>query len=88
MQLIGKNSDGSGDFTIYLNGETLHTFIDVDGKPEESARQDLTPAPDFESSADDWYIYGSDGHVCDIHVDGTHARVDGITYELVNRNDW
>lgn len=88
VQLIGKNSDGSGDFTIYLDGETLRTFIDVDGKSEESARQDLVPAPDFESANENWYIYGSNGRTCDIHIDGEHARVDGLTYRLTSRTDW
>ncbi|PTL73225.1 hypothetical protein C1I63_10435 [Rathayibacter caricis DSM 15933] len=88
MELIGTNSDGSGDFSMYLDGETLRTFIAVDGELEESARQELAPAPGFESAKEDWYVYGSNGHSCDIHVDGEHARVDGSTYLLVNRTDW
>jgi hypothetical protein len=72
---------------MYLDGGTLRTLIDVNGEPVESGRQDLLPAVDFESPEGDWCVEGSNGRSSDIHADGKHARVDGITYLLISRND-
>jgi len=38
--------------------------------------------PGFEADADEWYAYGTGGRICDIHIDGEHARIDGVTYAL------
>jgi hypothetical protein len=43
----------------------------------------LIPAPDFTAPEDEWYVYGANGHVCDVHYDGDHARIGGASYELV-----
>jgi hypothetical protein len=85
MELIGTNFDSSGLYKIYLEGSTLITFNGGDETSlEEIGRQVLTPAPDFNAgSEDDWYVYGTNGHTCDIHHDVDAARIDGTVYALV-----
>lgn len=90
MNLIGTNADSSGMYKMFLDGDELVTFNGVDSDSlEETARQKLVPAPGFVAeSEDDWYVYGTDGHTCDIHFEGENARIDGATYELVDENPW
>lgn len=84
MELIGTNFDSSGLYKIYLDGNTLVTLNGGDENDlEEIARQELTPAPDFTAgSEEDWYVYGTNGHTCDIHYEEDYARIDGTTYSL------
>ncbi|RFA11813.1 hypothetical protein B7R22_17635 [Subtercola boreus] len=84
MELIGTNFDSSGLYKIYLDGSTLVTFNGSDENSlEEIGRQDLTAAPDFTAASDeDWYVYGTNGHTCDIHSEEDYARIDGTIYTL------
>lgn len=84
MELIGTNVDSSGYYKMYLDGQTLVTYIGSDeDSVEELVRQNLVPAPDFTAPEDEWAPYGANGHVCDIHYLGDYGRIDGITYELI-----
>lgn len=84
MVLIGANSDSSGFYRMFLNGDLLITMIGSSPEGlEESGRQRLVPAPDFIApSEDSWYNYGTEGHICDIDEYGEYARIDGSTYAL------
>lgn len=84
MELVGSNFDSSGLYRIYVDGDALVTLNGAsEDTLEETARQLLVPAPEFVADHDDdWYNYGVDGHVCDIHMYGDHARIDGTTYKL------
>ncbi|QHC65086.1 hypothetical protein GSU69_19730 (plasmid) [Rathayibacter festucae] len=84
MELIGTNVDSSGYYKMYLDGQAMVTYTGSDeDSVEELVRQNLVPAPDFTAPADEWYLYGANGHVCDVHYEGDHARIDGATYELI-----
>lgn len=86
MELTGTNFDSSGLYKMYLDGDTLVTYNGSnDDDLEEIARQTLVPEHTFESeSEEDWYVYGTAGHTCDIHSESDYARIDGVTYHLVD----
>ena len=83
MDLVGNNFDSSGLYAMYLDDGVLVTYTgSSESSLEETARQRLVPAPDFAADPAEWYVYGVEGHTCDVHVDGEHARIDGATYAL------